>query len=108
MELEVVEVTVVVYGKLRHIEKRGEPLDLLRLDRMFNYHDGVIDIPTLDQIVLEQVLYLVEEHESTARADLLGIVRGLIPMRGLHAKYPGAEVHGDVHRRRVGRSDSHE
>ena len=68
MELEVVEVTVVVYGKLRHIEKRGEPLELLRLDRMFNYHDGVIDIPTLDQIVLEQVLYLVEEHESTARA----------------------------------------
>ena len=76
-----------------------------RAHGMLHDDDGVVHVPALDEVVLEQVLDLVEEAEGAADADFMGIVHGLVPMGGLDAEDAGAEIHGDVRGGGVGRFD---
>ena len=69
---------------------------MLIRDRMLDYHDSVIDIPTLDQVVLEKILDLMEEHECPARGKLGGIINALIPDSMLDSKDPRAEINGQI------------
>ena len=59
-ELKVVQIPVLVDGKFRDIEQGRKPLDLIFRDRMLHDHYGIVDIASLDQIILEKVFDLME------------------------------------------------
>ena len=86
--MEIVEVPVVVDGQLRHVEQGRQPFNLLRLDRMLDNHDGVVNVAALNKVVLEKILNLMEEDESTARPYLGRVVGRLVPVGGLNSKNP--------------------
>ena len=69
-ELKVAEVTVFADFECRYVEEIRHLLDLFFCHRVLDYHDGVVDITSLDQAVVEKKFDLVEEYECPACADL--------------------------------------
>ena len=95
-KLEVVEIAFVIYGQSRDIKQGGQTLNLLIRDRMLYNDYGVIHIAPFNEIVLEKVLYLMEEDKGPAIRYLPGIIDFLIPMSLLHPQDSRPEIHCDV------------
>ena len=59
---QIAEVSILTYSKRRHIEQAAHILYLRVCHRMFDNYNSVVNITSLDKIVIEKEFYLVEEN----------------------------------------------
>ena len=92
-ELKIVQVSVFADVKFRDFEQLGHSLDLFLGYRMLDYDDGVVNIPSLYEIVVEQEFEFMEENECPACPDLLRVDDAAVPTCCLYSENPGVEVY---------------
>ena len=67
MKGDIAQVSLLGNRKAGLAEKAAHFSYLLFADGMLDNHDGVVNVAALDKVVLEKILNLMEEDESTAR-----------------------------------------
>ena len=94
-ELDVVQVTFVDLNVL-FVEKFRQPGEFFVRDLVFDDHDGVVQVASFDQVVLDQRFQFVQEDERAARGDLFREIPDTVEARILIAYDFGVEIDVDV------------
>ena len=81
---------------LRFAERCGHLVKNLLRDRVLDNHYGIVDITSLNKVIGEKILYLVEKDESAAYRYLSGIIDIRAIMRLLDAEHLGSEIDRNV------------
>ena len=87
-EDKIAEISVFAYLECRYVEQLAHTVYLLICHRMLDNHDCVVDISSLDEVVIEKEFDLMEEHEGPAYSDFLRIQYVSVPNGILYSKYP--------------------
>ena len=75
---------------------------------MLDDDDSIVHITTLDKVIIEKELYLVEENKCPADTDLLRIQNRRIPLSVLYTKHSRIEIHHYVILEFFGRLDTYQ